>query len=197
MRNIDMIPSLLECLLSNATNCSDDIYFGLRPDRGKCFFACVVQHRMITPWCGEAWRAGNSKQFKPRRQLQATLVLRSRGAVHVLCFRRQRYQQHCMRPCSEKNKTSVGRVRNRCRRRWRAAPRSNAHEHRSLVEVRDDVVAERALGCREVHKETPSTDRQGPSVERRHAQHFSHVLQPRVRRIHLAGPKPCWPNHCN
>ena len=146
--------------------------------------------------CAIAWRrATGGKQQTAQTDVPATgnaNALKPRGCVRTH-FRNQRYQQHCMRPFSEKNNTSVGRVRDRCRRRWRAAPRSNAHEHRSVVEVRDDVVAERAFGCREVHEESPSSDWQRPSVEWHHTQYLPHVLQARVHSILRVGPKTLHP----
>jgi hypothetical protein len=146
--------------------------------------------------CAMVWRSvAGGKQQTAQTDVPAAgsaNALKPRGCARTH-FRNQRYQQHCMRPFSGKNNTSVGRVRNRCRRRWRAAPPSNAHEHRSVVEVWDDVVAERAFGCREVHEESPSSDWQRPSVERRHAQYLPHVLQPRVHSILRVGPKTLHP----
>ena len=72
---------------------------------------------------------------------------------------------------------------------------SNAHKYRSVVEVRDDVVAKRAFGCREVHEETPSNNWQWLSMEWCHAQHLPHVLQPRMHSSHRVEPKTLAPGN--
>lgn len=145
----------------------------------------------MVPWCRAAWLPGQQTAQADVPTADRADALEPPGAVHGLRFRNQRYQQHCTRPCQKS--TSVGRVRNRCRRRWRAAPPSNAHKYRSVVEVRDDVVTERAFGSREVHEESPSSDWQRPSVEWYHAQYLPHVLQPRVHSFHRVRPKTLHP----